>query len=89
MKVRFIIKFAFQFALIIFLVMQNIKINSSIKFTNTAIHTINIELNKIKNEISHVKNHISLMQSNDIDLLETKAMWTLGYSPKNAKILLH
>ncbi|QEK38034.1 hypothetical protein FZC35_01435 [Candidatus Cytomitobacter indipagum] len=69
--------------------MKNIDMYFKINDLKSNMRKLNNKDQQLSNEIKKIRNHICLMNNNNIDLIETKSMWSLGYSPIKSKILLH
>ncbi len=74
----------------LFLSINNMKSYIQLKKLSSEVEIVNIKKNNILRDIKNVNEQINNLSDNvHQDLLETKAMWFLGYSPLKSVILIH
>lgn len=88
-KIKSFFGHAIRISIFAFFAAQNINLYFRIKALQMEAKQLTNKEQILISENKKITHHIYLMKNNDIDLIETKSMWSLGYSPINSKILLH
>ncbi len=84
------IKNALIVSSVIFLSWTNLKNYWTLQSNRKELISLYSEKTDLEKQISELNSQIHNLSVNVMqDLLETKAMWILGYSPMKSKILLH
>ncbi|USO00621.1 MAG: hypothetical protein H6845_02305 [Alphaproteobacteria bacterium] len=83
------IRHLLQYAVLLFLSYVNLSIFFQYRLNQDAVYNLQHEFKDLSFACNILEEEIDLMRRQDINLIEEKAMWLLGYAPENARILIH